>query len=74
MRSDKLRGVLSFFIITAANINLYKKVVVKVEKENEKEAKVIEHELAQELEKIIYNIYICQKKIILQLRQTNLNT
>ena len=40
----KLIGVLSF--ITAANINLYRKVVLEVEKESEKETKVIEHELA----------------------------
>ena len=44
-------GVLSFIIITAANINLYGKVVLEVEKENEKEAKVFEHELAQKLDK-----------------------
>ena len=51
MRTGKLMGVLSFIIITAANIKLYKQVVLEVEKENEKKAEVIEHELAQELEK-----------------------
>ena len=43
MRTGKLMGVLSFIIITAANINLYRKVVLEVEKENENEAKVFEH-------------------------------
>ena len=51
MRTGKLMGVLSFIIITAANMNLYRNVVKEVEKENEKAAKVIEHELVQELEK-----------------------
>ena len=46
MRTGKLMCVSSIIIITAANINLYRKVVLEVEKENEKEAKVIEHELA----------------------------
>ena len=51
MRTGKLMGVLSFIIITAANMNLYRNVIKDVEKENEKAAKVIEHELVQELEK-----------------------
>ena len=54
MRTGKLMGVLSFIIITAANLNLYKNIVHEVDKENEKEANDIKHELVQELEK--YNL------------------
>ena len=58
MRTAKLIGVLSsFIIITAANMNLYRKVV-EVEKDNEKEVKLNEHKLVQEFEKIKYNILI----------------
>ena len=44
-------GVLSFIIITAANLNLYKNIVNEVNKEHEKEANDIKQELVQELEK-----------------------
>ena len=47
MRTGKLMGVLSFIIITAANLNLYKNIVNEVEKETND----IKQELVQELEK-----------------------
>ena len=51
MRTAKLMGVLSsFIIITAANMNLYRKVV-EVEKDNEKEVKLNEHKLVQDSKK-----------------------
>ena len=51
MRTGKLKGVLSFIIITAANLNLYKNIVFEVDKEHEKEANEIKQELVQEVEK-----------------------
>ena len=47
IRNGKLMGVLSFIIITAANLNLYKNIVNEVEKETND----IKQELVQELEK-----------------------
>ena len=38
MRTGKLMDVLSFIIITAANLNLYKNIFNKVDREHEKEA------------------------------------
>ena len=51
IKTGKLMGVLSFIIITAANLNLYKNIVNEVNKEHEKEANDIKQELVQELEK-----------------------
>ena len=51
MRTCKLMGVLSFIIITAANLNLYKNIVKEVDKEHEKDANDIKQELVQELGK-----------------------
>ena len=51
MRTGKLMGVLSFIIITAANLNLYKNIVNEVVNEHEKQANYIKQELVQELEK-----------------------
>lgn len=53
MRTGKLMGVLSFLIITVSNINLYRNIVKEVDKENEKDAHVIEKELINELDKQI---------------------
>ena len=50
VRTGTLMGVLSFIIITAANLNLYKNIVNEVDKEHEKEANDIKQELVQELE------------------------
>lgn len=51
MRTGKLMGVLSFIIITASNINLYKQTIKEIDITLEKDAKVIEKELCQELDK-----------------------
>ena len=51
-------GVLSFIVITAVNLNLNKNIVNYVDKEHEKETNDIKQELAQELEKIIYHVFI----------------
>ena len=48
MRTGKLMGVLSFTIITAANLNLYKNIVNEIDKEREKETNDIKQELVQE--------------------------
>ena len=47
LRTGKLMGVLSFIIITAVNLNLYKNIVNEVDKEHEKEASDIKQELVQ---------------------------
>ena len=51
MRTGKLMGVLSFMIITVANLNLYKNIVNEVDKAHDKEANDIKQELVKELEK-----------------------
>ncbi len=51
MRTGKLMGLLSFAIITASNINLYRKTVKEVDQEVEKEAQELKHELVTELDK-----------------------
>ena len=61
MRIGKLFGVLSFIIITAANINLRRDDVNEVDKKVEKETKDIKHDLVQELKKI-YNIFIYMRR------------
>ena len=48
-------GVLSFLIITSANLNLYKNIVNEVDKEHEKEANDIQQELVLELGKVFSN-------------------
>ena len=51
MRNGTLMGVLSFIIITAENLNIYKNIVNEVDKEHDKEANNVKQELVQELEK-----------------------
>ena len=58
MGTGKLMRVLSFIIITGANIELHRNVVNEVDKAVEKETKDIKHDHINELEKIIYDIFI----------------
>jgi len=50
MRTGKLMGVLSFIIITASNIDLYRKTIKEIDKQDEKESQEITHELVKELD------------------------
>ena len=53
MRTGKLMGLFEFFLLTASNINLYRKNIQELDKELEKDAKELEKELVKELDSVL---------------------
>jgi len=55
LRTGKLMGVLSFLVITASHVNIYRKTVKEVEHEIEVEAKELTEDLTKELTNVLEN-------------------